>query len=276
MARLLTSTVILEAPNRDREKHVALEIRQFPCFQDNYGYLIRDTASGRVASIDSPEPDKVNAALEAAGWRLDEIWNTHHHWDHAGGNLALKDRWRCRIIGPRDEAAKIPGIDRAVGEGDDVSLGESRARGLDTPGHTAGHIVYYFAADGVAFVGDTIFALGCGRLFEGAPAEMWNSLGKIAALPPDTRLYCAHEYTQTNARFALSLEPENAALSARAAAVDAARAKGRPTVPTSVAAERETNPFLRANDPDLKAAVGLAGADPVDVFAEIRRRKDAF
>lgn len=253
-----------------------IEIRQFPCLSDNYGYLVRDQASGAVASIDSPDPQAINDALAEAGWRLTHILNTHHHFDHAGGNLALKEKWGCRIVGPRGEAAKIPGLDDMVGEGDLLMLGESPAQVFETPGHTLGHIIYYFADDGAAFVGDTIFALGCGRLFEGSPAQMWESLSKIAALPPDTMLYCAHEYTQANARFALTADPHNKALFERAAEIDRMRAEGMATVPSDVAIERATNPFLRAEDAGVQAALGMSGADPVEVFAEIRRRKDSF
>jgi hydroxyacylglutathione hydrolase len=253
-----------------------IEIRQFPCLSDNYGFLVRDRDSGAVASIDTPDADAIEHELSQAGWRLTHIFNTHWHPDHAGGNLALKKRWNCRIVGPRNEAAKIPGIDETVGEGDAVMLGASRATVRDTPGHTLGHIIYHFAKDGAAFVGDTIFALGCGRLFEGTPQQMWTSLSKIAALPDETKLYCAHEYTQSNARFALSVDGANQALKARAADIDRLRSNGDPTVPTTVKAERATNPFLRAIDPALAAAVGLKGADPVDVFAETRRRKDGF
>jgi len=253
-----------------------IEIRQFPCLSDNYGYLVRDRATGEVAAIDTPDAEAINAALAREGWRLTHILNTHWHPDHAGGNLALKDKWGCRIIGPRGEAAKIPGVDALVGEGDMVSLGSSAARVHDTPGHTLGHIVYHFADDHAAFVGDTIFALGCGRLFEGTPAQMWESLSKIAAMPDDTELYCAHEYTQANARFALSVDAGNDALAARAKTIDALRARGAPTVPSTVAMERATNPFLRARDPSFQAALGMSGADPVAVFAEVRKRKDKF
>lgn len=253
-----------------------LEIRQIPCLSDNYGYLIRDEAEGAVAAIDTPDPDAINNALEEAGWKLTYILNTHHHWDHTGGNLALKEKWGCEIVGPNGEADRIPGIDRTVSEGDIVDLGGSQARVIDTPGHTAGHIIYHFAEDGAAFVGDTIFAMGCGRLFEGTPAQMWASLSKIAALPPETKLYCAHEYTQANAAFALSVDPDNDALKARAKDVDALRAAGTPTVPTTLALELATNPFLRAEDKRLKAALGMENAEAVAVFAETRACKDSF
>jgi len=190
--------------------------------------------------------------------------------------LALKEKWNCEIIGPRDEADKIPGIDRQVGEGDIVALGASAAIVHDTPGHTLGHIIYHFADEGAAFVGDTIFAMGCGRLFEGTPVQMWDSLGKIAAMPAETKLYCAHEYTKANAAFAISVDPENEALKARVAEVDQLRAAGKPTVPTSVAQELATNPFLRAEDAALQAAIGKSGCAAVDVFAETRKRKDDF
>lgn len=253
-----------------------IEIRQFPCLSDNYGFLVRDRSTGEVATIDTPDAAAINAALAHEGWSLDHIFNTHWHPDHAGGNLALKEKWGCRIVGPRGEASKIPGIDQAVGDGDVVSLGASKARIFDTPGHTLGHIVYHFADDDAAFVGDTIFAIGCGRLFEGTPQQMWTSLSKIAGLPSETKLYCAHEYTQANARFALTVDGGNDALVRRSGEVDRLRAAGMPTVPTNVAIERATNPFLRARDPMLQAAVGKAGADPVEVFAEVRRRKDRF
>ncbi len=253
-----------------------IDIRQFPCLSDNYGYLVRDAATGAVATIDTPDAEAINAALAREGWRLTHILNTHWHPDHAGGNLALKERWDCRIIGPKGEAAKIPGLDEAVSDGAMVELGASRAVVRDTPGHTLGHIIYHFVDDAAAFVGDTIFALGCGRLFEGTPQQMWSSLSKIVVMPPATRLYCAHEYTQSNARFALTVDPENASLIARAAAIAAARARDEPTVPSTVADELATNPFLRAADPGVQKAVGLSGAEPVRVFAEVRRRKDEF
>ena len=253
-----------------------LDIVQFPCLADNYGFLIADSESDAVACIDTPDIEAINKTLSDNNWRLTHILNTHHHWDHAGGNLALKEQWGCEIIGPRDEADKIPGLDRAVGDGDTVMLGAARAKVFDTPGHTNGHIIYHFADDCAAFVGDTIFAMGCGRLFEGTPAQMWDSLQKIAMMPQETQLYCAHEYTKANAAFALSVDPHNEALQKRAKEVDERRARGEPTVPTTVELEMKTNPFLRASANDFQANLGMQGASAVDVFAEARRRKDNF
>ena len=253
-----------------------LEIHMFPCLADNYGYLLHDGDSGATAAVDTPDAGEILAQLTAKGWRLTHILNTHHHADHAGGNLELKAQTGCTIVGPRADAARIPGIDVAVGEGDVVELGRHRATVFDTPGHTRGHIVYYFADAHAAFVGDTLFALGCGRLFEGTPAQMWSSLQKILSWSDDTRLYCAHEYTQSNARFALTVEPHNELLKRRAAVVASLRAASRPTVPSTLAEERATNPFLRPTSPDLKSTIGLTGASPVEVFARTRALKDAF
>jgi hydroxyacylglutathione hydrolase len=253
-----------------------LQIHQFPCLKDNYGFLIRDESSGQTATIDTPEPARILEEAGKRGWKLTHILNTHHHADHAGGNLEIKAKTGCTIIGPAAERARIPGLDIAVGEGDIAELGASQARVIDVPGHTAGHIAYWFEKDGAAFVGDTIFAMGCGRLFEGTPSQMWASLSKLMALPRTTTLYCAHEYTAANARFALSVEPGNAALRARAAAVDAARVRGEPTVPTRLDLELETNPFLRAASRELQEKVGLPGAGPVEVFAKTRALKDEF
>lgn len=253
-----------------------LEIQQIACLADNYGYLVHDPMTGQTATIDTPEVAPIMEALKERGWKLTHILNTHHHYDHAGGNAELKELTGCTIIGPRGEQEAIPGIDRAVSEGDIVELGSKRARVIDVPGHTRGHIAYSFDAEHVVFVGDTMFALGCGRLFEGTAAQMWSSLSKLMALPDDTTVYCAHEYTQSNARFALSVEPQNKALQARAKLIDEKRARGEWTVPTTIAIEKATNPFLRASSPDLRATLGMLNATDVEVFAETRRRKDHF
>ena len=254
---------------------VKLEIEQFPCLSDNYAVLIHDAESGLTASIDAPDAKAILERLDAKGWRLTHILNTHHHADHTGANLALKAKWHCTIVGPRADHGRIPGIDIDVGEGDTYAFGKQVAQVYDVPGHTRGHIAYWFEGSRALFCGDTLFALGCGRLFEGTPQQMWTSLSKLRALPPDTRVYCAHEYTQSNARFALTVEPGNAALVSRSHEIDRLRAGGRPTVPSTLREERATNPFLRADEPALQAAMGAAG-DAVATFAEIRRRKDVF
>lgn len=256
---------------------MALEIERVPALRDNYIWLAREPASGAVAAIDPAEPGPVEAALARRGWRLTHILNTHHHGDHTGANLALKAATGCIIVGPRADRERIPGIDVAVGEGDTYCLGAEPALVFDVPGHTRGHIAFWFADSAALFCGDTLFLLGCGRLFEGTPAQMWASLGKLRRLPGETRVYCAHEYTQSNARFALTVDGANPGLRARAAAIEAARARGEPTVPGTIAEELATNPFLRADEPALAAGVGLApGADPVAVFAAVRAAKDKF
>ena len=245
-----------------------LSVRQFPCLSDNYGFLVKDEASGLVACIDTPDAEAIQRELAAAGWTLSMILNTHWHPDHAGGNAALKAQTGAEVIGP-GEVGRIAAPDRVVGHGDVVMLGETRLDVIDTGGHTLGHVSYFDAADQIAFVGDTLFALGCGRLFEGTAAQMWDSLQRIAALPSTTTVYCAHEYTASNARFALSIDssPE---LLARTEAIFAARARGEPTVPTSIALERATNPFLRA--PLLRPDI----ADPAQAFGAVRAAKDSF
>lgn len=253
-----------------------LQVRMFPCLDDNYGFLVHDPETGETAAIDTPDPDAYLAQAKAAGWRITQIWNTHHHYDHAGGNAALKKATGATVVGPEKDRARIPAMDVGVVEGDAVRLGAKTAEVLETPGHTKGHIVYVFRDDKVAFVGDTMFALGCGRLFEGAPAQMWESLSKLLTLPDDTTVYCAHEYTQGQARFAVTLEPGNAALQERKAEIDAKRAAGAPTVPTTIGLEKATSPFVRAASPEIRATLGLPDASDAQVFAEVRRRKDVF
>ncbi len=255
---------------------MALEVHQFPCLNDNYGYLIHEPVTGQTATIDTPEVEPINAALAQKGWRLTHILNTHHHFDHAGGNEALKKEWGCTVVGAANDAARIPGIDERVSDGEILAFGNTEARVFEVPGHTTGHIAFYFADEGLAFVGDTMFALGCGRLFEGTPQQMWDSLEKLMALPDETVVYCAHEYTQANAAFALSVEPDNAELVERAKEIDEKRSRGEPTVPTTIGLERATNPFVRAGSEDLQRTVDMLGANLVDVFAETRRRKDNF
>lgn len=239
-----------------------LTVHMFACLSDNYGFLVRDAASGRTATIDTPDAHRILAELEALGWgRLDLVLNTHWHPDHAGGNAALKAATGCEIVGPQ-EVTRIAPLDRVVAGGDTVTLGETRFEVFDAPGHTLGHVVYRAPDDGLAFVGDVVFALGCGRLFEGSPGQMFDSLATIAAWPGETRLYCAHEYTASNARFALSLD-ERAEMRAHAAAIFAARERGEPTVPTTVANERAFNPFVRAAD----AAEFAARREAKDGFA---------
>ncbi|MAI89877.1 hydroxyacylglutathione hydrolase [Ponticaulis sp.] len=253
----------------------ALEIHQFPCLSDNYGYLVHDKVSGETAAIDTPDADKILSEAKVKGWDITQIWNTHWHPDHTGGNLKIKDETGCVIIGPAGEEEKIPGLDRAVQQDSIVNLGAYTARIFDLPGHTLGHIAYIMEDEPVAFVGDTLFALGCGRLFEGSAEQMWQSLSKLKALSEETMVYCAHEYTAANAKFALTIEPENPDLKAYSARVDALRADGQPTVPTSIAKELAANPFLRADVPALQSAMGHSG-DAVATFAEIRKRKDNF
>jgi hydroxyacylglutathione hydrolase len=250
-----------------------LEIHQFPCLSDNYGVLIHDS-EGPTAAIDAPDAKAVTAALKAKGWALTHILTTHHHHDHTGGNLELKSATGCTITGPRGEAAKIPGIDTQVGGGDTFRFGSHEVRVLDTPGHTAGHITYWLPQAGAAFVGDTLFAMGCGRVIEGNAQMMWESLKRLIALPRETVVYCGHEYTQANARFALTIEPDNAALQKRAKEVDALRAAGKPTLPTRMDIELETNPFLRPHVPAIQQRLGLVGKPEWQIFGEIRERKN--
>jgi hydroxyacylglutathione hydrolase len=248
----------------------------FPCLTDNFGVLIHDPASGATASIDAPEAAPVEAALTKTGWRLTDILVTHHHNDHTAGIGELKARYKCRIVAPRAEAARIAHVDETVAEGDKVAVGALAAQVIETPGHTAGHVSYFLPAEKLAFVGDTLFSIGCGRVIEGTPEMMWDSLLKLRALPDDTRFYCGHEYTAANIRFAKTIESKNAALEARAAEVAKLLAAGKPTIPATIAAEKAANPFLRADDAEVANAVGLGEAPAWKVFAEIRQRKNRF
>ena len=260
----------------------ALEILQFPCWKDNYGVLIHDRDSGVTASIDAPEEASVREALQHSRFKLTHIFTTHHHHDHVEGHAGLKRETGCTIYGPVKEAADIPAVDVTVKEGDKIPFGAFEVQALETPGHTRGAITYYIpgalaSGSGVAFTGDTLFSVGCGRIFEGTAAQMWHSLEKIAALPASTLIYCGHEYTQSNIRFALSVEPKNEALLKRKSEVDGLRAADKPTLPVALETELQTNPFLRANSPEIRQSLGL-GPDvpPAKVFEELRRRKDRF
>lgn len=253
-----------------------LEIELFNARSDNFGVLLHDPETGSTASIDAPEEAPILEALDRRGWTLTDIFTTHHHPDHVEANLALKDRFGVTIIGAKNEAERIPGIDKAVGDGDSFDFAGHRVEVMETPGHTAGHICFYLPKDKLLFSADTLFALGCGRLFERSAAVMWPSLLKLRALPADTTVYFGHEYTLSNARFAVTVDPENAALKARAQAIEALRAEGRPTAPTLLADELATNPFLRADDPAIRAHLGMESAEDWQVFAEIRARKDRF
>lgn len=255
---------------------MALDIFMFPCLSDNYGVLVHDPVSGRTASIDVPDAAAVLGALEQKGWRLTDIFTTHHHVDHIQGNLEVKAATGCKITGPAGEADKIPGIDRTVREGDELDFAGHPVRVLETPGHTLGHIAYHFPDEEVAFVGDTLFALGCGRVFEGTMEQMWSSVEKVGALPPETKLYVGHEYTESNWRFAVTVDPQNAALVGRGDVIRKLRAEGKPTLPTTVAIERATNPYLRADTPALRAWAKMPNGTPAEVFAAIRTAKDNF
>ncbi len=255
---------------------MSLQVHQFQCLSDNYGFLINDPESGDTASVDTPDASAINDALAEKQWKLTHILNTHHHFDHAGGNEELKAKWGCKIVGFDGDFKRIPGIDHKVRENDLVEFGGTQARVIEVAGHTSGHIAYHFDSENMVFVGDTIFALGCGRLFEGTPSQMWESLQKLMALKDETAVYCAHEYTQANAAFALSVEPENQDLLDRSSEIDRLRAENLATVPTSIGLERKTNPFVRPGSMNLQSTIGLVGASPVEVFAETRRLKDNF
>jgi hydroxyacylglutathione hydrolase len=254
---------------------MSADLRLFLCLKDNFGVLLHDPASGATAAIDAPEAPPIAQALKMTGWRLTDILVTHHHADHTAGIPELKQQHRCRVVAPA-KGGDIPLVDQTVSEGQTVKVGGLEARVLETPGHTLDHIAYHFAGEGVAFVGDTLFSIGCGRVIEGTPEMLWRSLLKLRALPDDTRVYCGHEYTQANIRFAKTIEPNNPALEARADEVDWLVSHGTPTIPVTIGAEKAANPFLRADRSEVAAAVGMPGRKPEEVFTEIRARKNKF
>jgi hydroxyacylglutathione hydrolase len=253
-----------------------LELEVFLCRSDNFGVLVHDPESGLTASIDAPEEAAVAAAAKRRGWKISHIFTTHHHTDHVEGNLALKEQFGCEIIGPVNEAVAIPGLDKSMADGDSFLFSDHVVNVIETPGHTVGHICYHFADDRLLFAADTVFALGCGRLLERPAADMWHSLQKLAVLPDETAIYFGHEYTLSNARFALTIDPDNERLKTRVAEIEALRAEGRFTIPTTLGLDKETNPFLRAADPAIRRNLLMESKTNEEVFAEIRRRKDNF
>lgn len=254
----------------------AAEIMTIPCLSDNYAYLLHDPGTGATAVVDVPQIAPIEAALAARDWILSDILITHHHHDHIADVDALRRKTGAKVWGARADAHRLPALDYTVSEGDGVFIGQFRGDVIDVSGHSLGHVAYHFAQAEAVFTGDSLMALGCGRLFEGDAKMMWNSLLKLRALSPDTKIYSGHEYTQTNARFAQTIEPENAALKSRADAIDKLRVHGQPTVPSILSVECETNPFLRADLPLIAAGLGMAGLDAASVFAELRARKDRF
>lgn len=253
-----------------------VEIRQFLSRSDNFAVLVHDPKTGATAAIDAPDEASIQSALDATGWRLTDILVTHEHADHVEGIPGLKARHKCRVVAPR-KATKVPEADISVGEGDRVTVGGLTFEVIDTPGHCPDHIAYWSRAERVVFAGDTLFALGCGRVLGGCTAgELHASLQKLKAMPDDTQVYCGHEYTLSNARFALTVDPANLGLRTRALEIEHKRAKGEVTLPTTIGLEKATNPFLRADDPAVQEAVGMKGADPAAVFAELRERKNRF
>ncbi len=250
-----------------------IEIHQFPCLSDNYGYLVHDPESGETTCIDTPDARVYLAEAEAQGWKITHIWNTHWHPDHAGGNEAIKAATGCTIIAPK-EVERISAIDQLINHGDTVALGRFVAEVIDVGGHTNGHIAFHIPEAGVAFVGDSVFALGCGRMFEGTPEQFWTSLERVKALPPETMLYCAHEYTAANAKFAVHADPDNDALATYADEISDKRSRDERTVPMPLSRELDTNPFLRADDPAMQSRWG--GDTPHETFAALRSAKDNF
>ncbi|WP_103334442.1 hydroxyacylglutathione hydrolase [Pseudotabrizicola formosa] len=253
-----------------------LDLVTIPCLKDNYAFLIHDPVTGATGVIDVPEAAPIIAALESRGWQLSDILITHHHDDHIAGVPALREATGARVWGAHADAHRLPPLDHALAEGDSVTIGQETGRVMDVSGHTMGHIAFHFPQSALVFTADSLMAAGCGRLFEGSPQTMWASLSKLAALPSETLVCSGHEYTTSNIRFALSLEPDNPALISRASQVALAREDVRPTVPSTLSEELATNPFLRAALPEVKAAIGMAGSSDADAFAEIRKRKDRF
>ncbi len=250
------------------------EIRLFRCLSDNFGVLLHDSETGATASIDAPEAGPIEAALKETGWRLTDILVTHHHADHTQGIQALKERHNCRVVAPAAEAAKVPAVNETLREGETVKVGTLTASVIETPGHTLGHIAYWFRKEKLAFVGDTLFSIGCGRVIEGTPQQMWASLKKLRDLPDDTQFYCGHEYTLANIKFALSIDKDNPVLIAREAQAREQVQEGEATIPVTIGDEKLANPFLRADSPDLACDIGMAGKPAAEVFAEIRARKN--
>lgn len=253
---------------------MAAEIRTFTCLNDNFGYLIHDVETKATASIDAPEAGPIIKALEREGWQLTDILITHHHGDHVGGVAELKQKYNCRVVAPHDKTTKIADVDLRVANADVVKVGTLLGRVLETPGHTLDHISYVFDTEKILFAADTLFSIGCGRVFEGTYPMMWDSLLKLRALPDDFELYCGHEYTASNVKFALTVDPDNAALQARAAEVTRLRAENKPTIPSLLGDEKRANVFLRADEPSVAARLHMKGADAAAVFGELRERKN--
>ncbi len=253
-----------------------LDVRTIPCLEDNYAYLAHDPATGATGLFDIPEAAPIIAVLEDTGWLLTDIFITHHHWDHVDGLADILSKYPARVIGAEADKARLPKLDVVVREGDRVEIGSEAGTVIDVSGHTINHIAYHFPETPVVFTADSLMALGCGRLFEGTPEQMYDSLEKLAVLPENTVVCSGHEYTASNAKFALTIEPDNEALISRVRQVEVLTQNGIATVPSILAEELDTNPFLRANEPSIQAHLGMDGADPAAVFAEIRARKDRF
>lgn len=251
-----------------------LQFHQFPCREDNYGVLVHDPETGKCASIDASDEGAILAALDGTGWKLSHIYITHWHFDHVEGIAGLKGKFNCHVAGPRREADKIDDLDEKLDDGDEFNFGGDKVRVIATPGHTLGMISFYFVQNKTVFAGDTLFALGCGRLFEGDGAMMWESMRKLAVLPRDTTVYCGHEYTLANGRFAMSIDPDNEKLQARMKLFTRLREEGKPTLPTTIGEELDTNPFMRPDDKAIREHLGMAVASDAAVFTEIRKRKD--